>query len=735
MKALKGTSAWALAVFVILYALTCSGKKQEDLQNQAMAQQESVSQEQQDPERPEAGPSESVPAGGEWEEAFAFVRDSIRTEASRFPLKTVEGVRWGRSGNSLEKALLLARLLQDSGETVQVAEGDLDDSAAKNLLGSIFPATKTFSYGSGVPISAPLEDSNLISAVRRHFWVQMEAEDKWLDLDPSFTSAKPGRAFASVKETYDPADESLRTRVSIALEVTAADSPEPDPVLSWEGEMEEAAYLPLSLSIVTEFQATSQEEEEEKGEAAGGLFGALGGQTSKSKKGQAGEKTVYNAALTVRGEVMTDAQFSAEKDVLNRLVLRLKFESLEELVSESERVLFEKTGKESTPPLFQRHAILITGNRIPAEVWEDRLKTVSDNDLLSDVKAGVEEVKKKIKSKKFDRSTLEKSTELEGKIGPELGHLVNMIFASTSDDQSEKEGEALSVYSYYQVPRVLITSFAGDQERSEVSFDLRQDRVEAVAFPGQALTMKGTFLYGRGVMESMLEGKLLELLSGKPALTTAVLMQEAEQRNIPIRMFSSLEREGLQKAGLPKPVAEKINLVLDSSRIVVLPEKGVPWQGKNRWGWWDIDPQTMETIGVMDSGLHQAMVQRTILETEGPLQTKMGFVIGAMVGAVDTQWMIAGMILKYGELNKAALLEAKAYMKDINAYMCPGFEKKISVGVGFTAAEMEDCFKIGYGIKAEAGIEIKQGWCENFAKGFACASTTILNYYLSQFED
>ena len=54
---------------------------------------------------------------------------------------------------------------------------------------------------------------------------------------------------------------------------------------------------------------------------------------------------------------------------------------------------------------------------------------------------------------------------------------------------------------------------------------------------------------------------------------------------------------------------------------------------------------------------------------------------------------------------------------------------------GFTAAEMEDCFKIGYEIKVEAGVEIKQGWCENFAKGFACASTTILNYYLSQFEE
>jgi hypothetical protein len=334
MRALKKTSAWALAVLVILYALTCSGKKQEDLQSQTMVQQDPVSQERQDSERPESGPSESVPTGSDWEEAYAFVRDSIRTEASRFPLKTAEGVRWNRAGNSLEKALLLAQILQDGGETVQIAEGDLDNTAAKNLLGSIFPATKTFSYGADVPLSVPAEDPNLISTVKRHFWVQIESEDKWLDLDPSFPAAKPGRAFASVKETYDPADESLRTRVSLSLEFAVEDSSELESVFSWDGEMEEVADQPLSLSIVAEFQpaASGDNEEKEEGEAAGGVFGALGGRTSKSKKGTDKLETVYNAALTVREEGVADGRFSAGAEAIGRVVLRLKFESQDEVI-------------------------------------------------------------------------------------------------------------------------------------------------------------------------------------------------------------------------------------------------------------------------------------------------------------------------------------------------------------------------------------------------------------------
>ena len=730
MTTLKKTAAWGLAALVIMFALSCSGKKQEEQQSRAIPNQGSASSEEAKAKNQESGSSESIPAAGGWEESFQFVRDSIRTEPSRFPLKTTEGVRWGRSGNSLEKALLLAQLLQDNGQTVQIAEGELDDRAAEKLLGTIFPPGKEFAYKKDVPVSAPTEEPGLVAAVKRHFWVQRQDGENWVDLDPSFPGAKPGQAFASAINTFEPADEALKTGVTIVLEYTAADSEEPQAVLSWEGKLEEAANQPVSLTVVAQFQKAAEESEEEA-EGAGGVFGALGGQSSKKKKAQAGETVSYNAALTVSGEGAADGQFSPEKGEIYKLSLKVKFESLNEVVSESERILFERTEKKAEAPIFQRHAILIAPNRIPAEVWQNRLNAVSDKNMLAEVKSQVEQIKKTLKSKKVDRNTLEKSADLERKVGPELGHLLNMIFASTSDDQTEKEGAALSISTYYQVPRILISSFSGDQVTSRVSFDLRQDKIETIPLPGQALTMKRTFLYGRGVMESILEGELLGRLTGKPALTTAALMQEAAQRKIPIRSYSSLEKENLRKIGPPESVAEKIFSVLDAGRVVIIPEKGVEWEGQNRWGWWDVDLRTMETVGVMDTGLHQAVLERTILDSKGAVESKMGFVIGAIVGAVDTQWMIAGMVLEYGEINKAALLEAKAYMQELKTLMCPSLEEKVSEGV--TIIDIEDCWSLGLGV--EAGIEIKMGWCENFVKGFACASTQILNYYLSEFEE
>ena len=97
-------------------------------------------------------------------------------------------------------------------------------------------------------------------------------------------------------------------------------------------------------------------------------------------------------------------------------------------------------------------------------------------------------------------------------------------------------------------------------------------------------------------MESILEGKLLELLTGRQSLTTAVLMREAVKKKIPIISYSSHEKEILHRIIPSKSVYEKIEFALNSGHIVVLPEKAIDWHGKKRWGWWSIDPQTMETI-------------------------------------------------------------------------------------------------------------------------------------------
>jgi hypothetical protein len=471
--------------------------------------------------------------------------------------------------------------------------------------------------------------------------------------------------------------------------------------LEWNGTLAEVANKPVSLTVMTEYRSEAE--------------------------------AYFKLSLMAGEDILAEGEVAAAEASETRLNLVVQFECLGEVVSSSGRVLFEPAAGGGDAPLFQRHSLLLTGDRIPAAAWKDDVQAVSGGDARSEAKAEADEIRAALKAKKATATTLSSGVELEARLGRDLGHLVNMIFASTSDDQAEKAAAALSVASWYAVPRVIITSFGGSERETETTIDLRQDRVESVALAGQAWGMSQAFQYGRGVMESILEGKLLALLTGKPALTTAFIMEEAARKKIPIRMFSSLEKDQVKALGVPPFVQGYIEGLLSSGRIIMIPEKAVSWEGRPRWGWWLVDPRTRETIGVLDTGLHQAMIQRTILEAEGPMQSKMGAVLGAMVGAIDTYWVLMAMVLKHGELTKAALLEAKAYMKDIQSVMCPGFEKKISIEAGVTVVDIEDCYKYEYEIfKAEAGIGISQGWCEQFAKGFACASTSILNYLISQ---
>jgi len=728
MKKRRGVQYYVLAFLLILSTAVCSGRKNDEGSPGEAAVPVSAA----------APLPAAVQESGDWREAFEFVRDAVQTEPSCFALKTAEGIEWSRSANSLEKALYLAGILEGQGRTVELAEGELDEETTEKLLASIFPAAESFSLNPSAPVSVPSKETELRAAVKRHFWIRMEDGDGWVDLDPSFPGAEPGTALAPAGRTYDPGDEALATRVFIAVEFTAGDSGRPQPVLDWEGPMKELANRALSLGITARFEKAEakEEEEEESGGGIGGLFGSLSGKKAEERKPASGERAFLTASLTLGDEELAGGEIDPGDEPVNGISLKIKIENLGLTVSESERALYELESEEDKPPLFERHAILITGDRIPAAAWQEDLKSASDADVLAEIKSGLDEIKKSLEKDEVTEDLLETGAGLEKRIGPGLGHLVNMIFASTSDDQTEKEAAALSVAWWYRVPRILIASFSGSEEDSRTVFDLRQDRVEAVVLPGQIRTIKQAFLYGRGVMESTLEGKLLEIFTGRPVLTTAGLLKKAAAAGVPIRMVSALEKDGLADFGIPERVLARIGPALDAGRIIAIPEKSLAWDGRERWGWWDINPRTMETVGVLDSGLHQAMVSRTILEAEGPMQTRMGAVLGAMVGAIDTYWLLSAMILKHGELTKEALEEAKSYMKNIQAVMCPGFERKVGVSMSMTVIDIEDCFKYEIEIfNAEAGVSISQGWCEQFAWGFACASTSILNYYLAQAED
>jgi hypothetical protein len=680
-----------------------------------------------------------------WMETFLFVRDQIRFEPTTLFLKFPQDVLWSRSGNAKEQSSLLIELLRENGEETRYASGTLEDETSRSLIQSMFPQIRDFSYSDDVPLYFPSQKKDLVQAVKTHYWVQIFKNDQWIDLDPSFPDAKAGQTYASLDNTDEEMDEDFFPEMSITLELEKGRFEEnrvfdleSETVLEWEGTLQEIANQSLYLKILANIQAV----EEDEGESPmGGMLGGLGGRKTTDKDNKSKLKNVeYRASLHLVDDELDYGSFSQtvsdgkeSEEAITKITIKFKMENSEGEPMEVDRILFEKFEKDQQPHYFQRHSILFAKSEIPVEAWERDLTDFMDSKDLDELKKNLDTIKNQLKDKKDLKALLDKSFSLENELGPEAGHMINMIFASTSDHLSNDLADALSVYSYYSLPRIIINSFEGTGEELRVSLDLRQDKKEAIPFPGQAEQMSGTFLYGRGVLESILEGKVIELLTGKESLTTARLMQIAGNKNIPIRIFSNLEIKAFESLNLPFAVAQKARSVIDSGHILIIPEQTVEFNGMERWGWWDLDPEKGSVIGVLESGLHQAVLERTIMDTTGMLHDDMGLVIGAIVGCVDTHWVLFALILEYGELDKAALQEAKDYMKNIGGYLCPGFEKTAGVGVG-VSVELEDCLKKEIGIGFSGGLKIEQGWCAKFAKGFQCASTSILNFYLMHAE-
>lgn len=685
----------------------------------------------------------------QWEEAFVFVRDQIKFEPFTGIMKSSQGVLWGRAGNAVEQARLLTELLSLEGEKVRYAQGKLNKEKAAWLIKNIFPEEKDFYYPENVPLSAPSQDKEILSAIGNHYWVQILQDNQWIDLDPSFPNAKIGEAYADLDKTFYRIKKNMLTKFFISLKVEKTnfaedevDNSEIQTILEWQGTLEEVANLPVSLTLMANFKSTSRGEEEQG--SGGTLFNVFGGVTSETEEEEKESaeciELTYRAELFLEEVIEEEGQFSQiltppeeekiDRPIITKVWLQFVLQKPDEPTMKIERILFEKHQKEDRPSLFQRHSILVTGNEIPTEAWEEDLSDILDKERMDVLKSGLEKIKTQIEEEENLATLLEDSISLENSWGPEAGHLINLIFASTSDKLTNDLGRALAVDSYYFWPRIIINSFEGSGDELQVYIDLCQDSKLAISYPGQAVRMKETFLYGRGVMESILEGKVIELLTKRKPLTTAYLMYKAAEKNIPIRMYSYLEQDRLKNLKMPPYVAKKVMRVLEAQHFVIIPEESIEFNGRQRWGWWDLNPQNREVIGVLDTGLHQAMLERTILETKGILSSDMALVLGVMVGTVDTYWVIASMILQYGELNKAALQEAKDYMKKIGGYLCPDILDE-GTGVSIASISIGDCYskELGFGM----GVKVGMGWCAKFTKGFKCASTVILNYYLSEY--
>jgi hypothetical protein len=678
------------------------------------------------------------------EALFIYVRDQIKPEVNRRALQSPAQVLANHCGNPLERARLLAALLTAASHPARLQTGTLPEDKIAILIQSTLPPpnTPTRIWPPDVPLSNPAKDSGLLESMRRHTWVQVLTEGRWLDLDPAFPGAAIGTRHTEADATFYRFSNSRLPSIELTLEFDRASAPNAfEELLWWDGPLENIAGQPLSLRIYPRITLSASGDQNDLDPARRLVDPLTGADTENAEPVTV---TTWRAELFLGDQILTGNDLPdlvAKEGKLRSLRLRSRILLAGDDMLEDLRVLAEvnEVGK---MPLFQRHSLLVTTSTT-SQAALDQWLSAQPPEKRAAVQKKLENIHRDLTAGSMAPAPLlENSLAGEQVLGGFSGHLLNLAHAVISDQMSAELARRLGMHAWFDEPRLIITSVLTEADgRQRVMLDLRRDRQNAIALAGQPRRLTESYQFGRGVMESALEGRLVTLAGKSPALTTSVLMHLAQSQGIGAHLFSARERGRLDSLNLPATVLARLEDTLETGQIVLLPLKPVSFDGQMRWGWWQIDPVSRHTIGVLDSGLHQAMIEKTLIETEGVLSNEMAAVIGAISGATDTQFVISAMVLKHGELNAEALAEAKGYMANLGEALCQELTVEAKTGVSHTIAstsvEMEGCFRYEQSLEvgAEAGGSLTlmdKGWCEAFQRGFTCSSMTILNAYLEK---
>jgi hypothetical protein len=120
---------------------------------------------------------------------------------------------------------------------------------------------------------------------------------------------------------------------------------------------------------------------------------------------------------------------------------------------------------------------------------------------------------------------------------------------------------------------------------------------------------------------------------------------------------------------------------MQSRGTVLFPDQPALVNGKQRWAWLEVDPDTYQTISVLDTGERGAMVERVFTDL---WKDGLDFIVGGLVGVSSSIWSVSAfslMLDDYKEILAAAKKFALGLADNFSATVKVGdFEFKGAVG-------------------------------------------------------
>lgn len=563
---------------------------------------------------------------------FTYVRDHIAFEPYVGALRGPRGTLLAMAGNSVDRAALLASLLTAAGQQVRYVRGALPESIAGQLVASIWAERPWMVSGIGNAASAEvralaatfeknaerdalalkdhlakagyptknfsaLTQGDLVREARDHYWVQWLRDERWTDLDPLLRDATPGQIFTKAEDTFDSLPEELFHRIE--FRVSVLELGEGAPVVR------EVLQLDTKSTDLSAAEITL---------------------THRLEKSQGGNQV--RPELRVSGESTVGSPFwitappaSAAASVIDAFGGGGAVDPV--AIAESLQLTFiDPRGRTETVSreIFDRAG---PARRLSKTLKVDELTTggLKADDFVEGVYGLF------ITSGAVDESHLRNVVALPTADDEGLGEITDglrrltVAFAATSDALLTRSTNGSQILrTYLDTPRVLISELSMKGTTSRLTLDLRRNR-KRILMSGLRAEHQffGQVLQGvvDGTLERTILGGLIALGDAEaPAdlvLGTSLLFEQAERAGVTLVVLRDSSTVGSQ---IPPDARARLQGMLIAGHLIVAPQQPVSVAGAPRMAWWAVDLATGHTIAVTDEGLHQALVEASVLRNK-----------------------------------------------------------------------------------------------------------------------
>lgn len=644
--------------------------------------------------------------GPDVDHLFRFVHDDIRHQIYAGVLRGPRGTLTSRAGNAWDRSVLLAALLRHHGREVRFVRGRLTPDRATALVATMFerrpqsPVAGAVDVPSAVAaaardLSARIEarwqaaqddvtaaldrsgialgrtplvtDATLNAEAADHLWIEYRDGERWVPLDPSAGSA-PGETVTSAADSFAEIPEAQHHHVTFRLKAEERKGQvlTEREVLRWSttastlhGTSVVLAHA-IASTLTGQWRATPTLFVEGQGHAGLPLT-AEGVEPSTGASGPGGS-LIDEAHRQVGGLGRVNEMFGGSAPppnatgVLTALWLDVEFtgpsspsETVRREILDRVGVVARAQGRGGTAPLAPIavdsgvpvalagiHACAVTTGPMNPRFTFQRLTSmlgaldgVSASPARSDSAA------------RPDAATIARIAEPL----PGLLAAVAQTIRALSDSlvtRSKSTGGTLLLYE--STPRLAIVSL--DLTLPGLTVDLLRNPLRIVARGAAAPDVVRANL-SRGVLDSVIEdafaGYALPGLATAPVSTIEIFDRARTDRTRIVSVRTAGDVAALTASDTAKVrVTQAI-----AGHVVVAPERAVTISGAPRSAWFQVDPATGATVGVLETGLHGAQAM--------PEYTAVGVILRSLIITALTSTSTATMVL-YGVLSSALFL-------------------------------------------------------------------------------